>query len=385
MRGLALFSLLMLAAGAFSTAQEPPPYQIDSILSLTGSGAFNGKTESQALGVLESFVNGTGGISGRPIKIAVVDDQTNPAVAVQLANELIAKHATVILGPAFTATCSAVAPLVTAGPLTYCLSPGVHPAPGSFMFSANPSTSSIVNSEIRYVRARGWTRVAFMLSTDATGQDLWEQYESVLALPEYKTLQTVAKQVFNPTDLSVSAQLASIKNAQPQVLFTGVSGTAFGTVLRGLHEAGLDVPVIAPSSNMHLDQMAQYNGILPATLLIGSSRGAVIEPNADPRVKQAQTAFFAAMKRAGITPSNANVVWDAVTIVVDALRHLGTNVTAAQLRDYIGGLQNWTGIDGPYDFRRFPQRGIGDDGSIMYTWSPAKSEFTLASKPQGRL
>jgi hypothetical protein len=123
------------------------------------------------------------------------------------------------------------------------------------------------------------------------------------------------------------------------VLITGVSGTAFGTVLCGVHDAGLDVPVISLGSNMTLKQMAQFNGILPRELHFGCSRGAVIEPNA----------------------------------------------TATQLRDYIGGLQNWIGIDGAYDFHRIPQRGIGDDGAILNAWSAAKSDFTVASKPQGRL
>ena len=386
MRIVALVALLALAAGGRSAAQEPQPYQIDAILSLTGSGAFIGKTEAQSLGVIETLANAAGGINGRPVKFAVVDDETNPQVALQLANQLIAKHATVILGPGLTATCSAVQPLVTSGPLDYCLSPGIHPRPGSFMFSANASTADIMSSEIRYCREHGWTRLAFILTTDASGQDLGEQIDAVLAVPENKGLQTVARAVFNPADISVGAQIANIKNAQPQVLITGVSGTAFGTVLRGVHDAGLDVPLISLSSNMHLEQMAQYTGILPRQLLFGSSRGAVIEPNADRRVKQAQTAFFAAFQHAGIAPSNGHSVpWDSVAIVIDGLRHLGTTATAAQLRDYIGGLQNWTGIDGAYDFRRIPQRGIGDAGTIIYVWSPTKSEFTVASKPQGRL
>lgn len=381
----ALLLVLLFAGSTCSVAQDQASYEINAILSMTGFGAFTGKTQSSSLAVFEGVTNANGGINGRRIKINFLDDQSNPQIAVQLVNQLIAKHAAVILGPAFTATCSAVQALLAVGPVAYCLSPGVHPSGGSFLFSANPGTASIVATEMRFAREHGWTRLALMLTTDATGQDLGEQIDKVLEAPENKQMHVVARQVFNASDISVAAQISNIRNAQPQMLFVGVSGTPFATVLRAVQEAGLDVPIIAPSANMHLDVMAQYTSILPHQLFFGSSRGAVAETAAEARVRHAQAAFVTAMTRAGSSPSNGNVVWDAAQIVVDALRHYGPSATAVQIRDYIASLRNWTGIDGTYDFRQLPQRGIGDDGTIIYTWNPAASQFKLASKPEGRL
>jgi len=382
--GVLGFALALVVCASSSFAQEGP-LEIDAILPLTGQGAFIGKAEQQSLGVLEAMINTSGGIKGRAIKFAVVDDTSNPQVALQLASQIIAKHATVIIGPGLTANCSAVLPLLANGPFDYCLAPGIHPPAGSYMFSANASTVDDIRTEIRYARLRGWTRLGFIATTDASGQDIGQQVDEALALPENRGIQLVARQVFSPTDLSVTAQIQVIKSANPQVLIAGMSGTPFGTVLRAAHDVGLDVPVIALSSNMHLEQMTQYGSFLPRELLFGSSRGAVFEPRADPRVKAAQTAFFDAFKRAGIVISNGHSVpWDAVQIIVDGLRHLGPTATPAQLRDYVNGV-HFTGIDGSYDFHAVPQRGLGDTGTIIYTWNPAQKDFTIASKPRGEI
>jgi branched-chain amino acid transport system substrate-binding protein len=377
--GVAAMSLF-----AAPVAAQNAPLEINAILSLTGSGAFIGKSEQQSLQVLEKMTNVSGGIKGRPIKFVVVDDGTNPAVALQLATGIAAKGGQIIVGPGLTATCSSVLPILVKGPFDYCLAPGVHPSSGSFMFSANTGTADLIATELRFARGRGWTRVALMLTTDASGQDIGSQIDGALALPENKSIRIVARQVFGPTDISVGAQMQNIKSGDPQVLIAGTSGTPFGTLLRGAHDAGLDVPIISLSSNMHTEQMSEYGSILPKQIFFVSSRGAVQEPQADAKVKAAQQAFFEAFKRANIVVSNGHTVpWDAVNIIIYALRHIGPNATAEQLRAYVANLKSYDGIDGPYDFHAVPQRGIGDRGSIMYAWDPSQKDFVIASKPRG--
>ncbi len=110
------------------------------ILPMTGSAAFLGKEESAALGVAETTVNKAGGISGRPIKFAIQDDQSNPTVSLQLATAIIASKAPIMIGSSITASCAAIAPLMKDGPIDVCLSPGLHPAEGSYVFLPCPSS-----------------------------------------------------------------------------------------------------------------------------------------------------------------------------------------------------------------------------------------------------
>jgi branched-chain amino acid transport system substrate-binding protein len=367
-------------------AQEAP-FEINVILALTGAAAFIGKSEQQSLQFIEAITNKAGGIKGRPIKFVIVDDQSNPQVSVQLANQLISKGAPVILGPTFTSTCLAVSAIVAkSGPVEYCFSPSVTPPSGGFAYSASVATHDDLIAILRFFREKGWTRVALMTTTDASGQQAEQYFDEALTRPENKALRQVAREHFNPADLSVTAQAERIKAANPQAMVGWTAGTATGTLLRGLHDAAIDVPIVAGNGNMIHAQLQQYESFLPAQLYFAGRRALVADPSVPANIRRAQQAYFDAFKAAGTKPNIANTLsWDPALIVIDAFREKGLNATAAQINDYIQHLSRWTGINGTYDFRSGSQRGVGIDAVVMDRWDPAAKEFVVVSKPGGAL
>jgi len=107
-----LFASVLAAAvlvAAASSARAADPYEINVILSLSGPVSFVGSTQMQALKALETHVNRTGGIGGRPVSFVFADDQSSPQTAVQLARGLIAKGIPILMGPSGPASCSAIA------------------------------------------------------------------------------------------------------------------------------------------------------------------------------------------------------------------------------------------------------------------------------------
>ncbi len=189
--GRVLLAALALAgvAGASMPARaaDTTPYEMYSVQSLSGFGAFIGAAQKDTLQRLEISVNRSGGIKGRPIHFNFFDDQTNPQVAVQLVNGILAKNSTVLVGPGLTAPCLAVMPLVQGKMVQWCASPGIHPDKESYSFSSAASTTDLVRAFVRYFRGRGITRLAVIVPTDATGQDADKNLATVLALPENKT------------------------------------------------------------------------------------------------------------------------------------------------------------------------------------------------------
>jgi branched-chain amino acid transport system substrate-binding protein len=376
-----------------SIAAVPPaalgasPYEIDVIVSLTGSAALSGSQEAQSLAVLENVVNTSGGIAGRPIKFVVADDQSSPQVAVQIATSVIAKKVAVLLGASLTTTCNAIAPLlVKTGPVQYCFAPGMNPPTGGYAFTASVGARDLVALACRYFRERGWLRLGMLMATDATGQELDRQFAAVLARPENQALHVVAHEHFNVNDISATAQLARIKAQAPQVLVVWAIGTPFGTALHGMRDVGLDVPVLASAGDMTYEQMEQYAGFLPKAIYFPRSGAATLGGlSDDPAVRRAQLRYFTALQAAHIRPSYPNgLSWDPAMIVVDALRHLGPQASPRRLRDYIANLHGWAGIDGIYDFRTGDQRGLGENAALLYTWDPSKKEFIAATKQGGR-
>ena len=208
-----------------ATAQTSTPFEIDAITSLTGPSAFVGQGTQQALAAVESIVNKAGGINGRRLAFVLHDDQSDPRQTVQIATELIAKKPTVILGSTYGAGCRAIFPLSTSGPVIYCMTPAVVPQPGSFDFSAGVANTDLGRAAVRYFRMRGWTRLATITATDATGQDNDRAIDEILALPENAGVTLAAREHFTITDLTVDAQLARIKSSAAQALIIGTAGT----------------------------------------------------------------------------------------------------------------------------------------------------------------
>jgi branched-chain amino acid transport system substrate-binding protein len=376
---------------AFSTVQpaslraaDVAPYEINMILSTTGPAAVAGIPISKGMKVFEDMVNAGGGIEGRPLKLVILDDQSSPQVAVQLANGLIAKKVPVILGPMSTASCSAVAALTDkGGPLTYCVTPFIEPAAGSFVFAGGPATADAAAVVLRYYRERGMTRFAMLNATDGSGQALDKAFEQAFQLPENKTIGLVAHQHFSPGDTSTSAQIAQIKTANPQVLISWMIGAPFATALRGAHDGGLDIPVVTNGANMSAGYMTQLASFLPKEVDF-AAYASYPQVAMSKGIAAAQTAQNRAFEAAHSKPDgNAIGAWDLALIVVDALRHLPSNPSSDQVRTYIDKLHDFAGTNAVYDFRKYPQRGLGREGQVIARYDAATNDFLPMSKPGG--
>jgi branched-chain amino acid transport system substrate-binding protein len=379
----AAFAACLLAKAAIAAAQ---PVEIPVVLPLTGGAAFLGQGERSSLLIAEKVINNEGGVGGAPVHFAFHDDQSSPQVAVQLAAQIKAQQPPIILGSAIVAMCNAMAPVMRDGPVMYCFSPGIHPPAGSRVFTAFVSTHDTSRALVRYYRGRGLTRLGLITSTDASGQDGRLSFEDALKLPENAGMKIVASTQFNPTDVSVAAQVQQIKAAGAQAVIAWTSGSPMGTVLRGLVQAGVDVPVGTTDANMTNAQMQQYAAFLPTEMLFMSTQWPPhpAEIRLDPRVVTAQEPMFAAYAAAGVTPDIAVAhAWDPAMLAVAALRKLGREASAEQVRAYIAGVTDWAGINGVYDFVHVPQRGLDEYGAVVTRWQPDKRAWTIVSKPGG--
>jgi branched-chain amino acid transport system substrate-binding protein len=378
--------LIPLAAAAWWPAQAAEPYQINVVMPLSGSGAFLGQGEKKALELLEKSVNDAGGIKGRKLQFVYHDDQSRPQVGVQLASGIVAKKPAILLGSSLVAVCRAISPLVkNGGPVQYCFSPGLHPPPGSFAFTASVSTYDLAELAIRYFRQKGWTRLGFLFSADATGQDAENGFKKILAMPENKDMKVVANAHFNITDVSVAAQIESIKAAKPQAFVAWSTGTPIATVFHGMIQANFDVPMATTDGNMTYQQMKNYASFLPKQLYIPAGQYVIRDPSLVPAaVAKEQAEFYRIFDAAGVKPDEpSELAWQPARIIVHALQTLGPDASAEQIRNFIAHLKNYPSIDGMLDFEKVPQRGLDVSNAVMTLWDPKKQVWEAVSKPGG--
>jgi branched-chain amino acid transport system substrate-binding protein len=78
-----------------------------------------------------------------------------------------------------------------------------------------------------------------------------------------------------------------------------------------------------------------------------------------------------------------SLAWDPALILTTALRKVGTNATPEQLRAYLANMRGVAGVNGTYDFRRVPQRGLDDRAVVIIRWNEANSTWVPASKVGG--
>ena len=232
----------------------------------------------------------------------------------------------------------------------------------------------------------GWTKIATLNNTDATGQANDKAVDEVMALPENKDVKLVEREHFNPTDISVAAQIERIKASGAQAIVAGVTGSPAATVFKGMVQAGLDIPVAPTSGNEVFAQMEQWADFLPKGLVMGSALFPEHDGvwKLDPRVEAAQHQMYAALKEHGLKADNiVATCWDAGLIVVAALQALGPDATGEQVRNYIANLTDFAGIDGIYDFKANPERGLGADSAIVVRYDAKAKAWAWLTQPGG--
>jgi branched-chain amino acid transport system substrate-binding protein len=227
-------------------------------------------------------------------------------------------------------------------------------------------------------------KVALLTSTDASGQDGETVALEDLKMPEFRDLQLVANEKFAVGDLTVNAQMARIKAAGAEAIDAWTTGTPFGTVLRSMNETGWDGIMMTNAGNLNKSQMEQYAQFIPRQLLFAAPpfMATGIIPG---RIRLARATFLDVMHQANIgTPDQTQTIaWDPMLIMLDAFRHIGTNATSTQLRDYMLKLHDFVGVNGVYDFRRGDQRGLDPSSGVVARWDKANGEFITLSKPGG--
>lgn len=379
-----------LACAALAFAVPSPlraagPYEIDVIEALTGPSSFAGRAQAAALEPLAALVNQAGGIAGRPIRFVVHDDESNPQIALVLMNQILAKHPPFVLGPSDAGSCNAVFPLVARnGPLVYCMSGAVNPPPGDYDYSADVASMDITVAGMRYLRLRGWRRIALITTTDATGQLYDQAIAAALARPENRGVTLVDHEHFSPTDLNVGAQVARIKASGAQVLIDGTAGTPTGTLFRALTDLALRIPVATGNGNASYVEMQQYRSFLPPELYFFGFLCLSPDEVSDRGVRDALHAYFTALRGAGIHPDGLqSSSWDPAQIMLAALRAVGLDASAAQVRAYVENLHGFVGANGRYDFRKTPRRGLDDANVVIARWDAARDGWTAMSRPGG--
>ncbi len=362
-----------------ATRAQPGPFEINVLLSLTGTYANLGNTEKKMLESMEPFVNKHGGIKGQPIHFVIYDDQSSPQTGLQLATQLIAKHVQAILGSDVGGICSAISPLLTNGPVLFCISPTITPKAGSYVFVNGIDNTNQALGMVQFFNHRGWKRLAVITPIDSTGQGLDQHLTEVMASKEAAGMTLVSTEHYNPADINIDAVMSRVKASGPQAIVLWAVGNAFGTAIHAMQNVGLDVPVGTTSGNAGIDGLKQFASFMPKDMFVDGSAYLAPSPSDAPGVKEQVQEFFEAMKPSGVTIDYlTGTAWDPAMIFISAWRKLGTDATAQQIRTFIASQKAYAGIAGIHDFTDGSQRGLNVSAVLITRWNANTAAFSAA-------
>jgi branched-chain amino acid transport system substrate-binding protein len=131
-------------------------------------------------------------------------------------------------------------------------------------------------------------------------------------------------------------------------------------------------------------QLNGYEAFLPKSLMFPGILGMTPLASSSAGVKAAQREYFAAYAKDNLKPDLPGALsWDPTHLLLDAYKAIGWNATSDQLRSWIVSQKAWAGVNGIYDFAKFPQRGIGPDSCVISRWDPKAHDFVAISGPGG--
>jgi branched-chain amino acid transport system substrate-binding protein len=244
----------------------------------------------------------------------------------------------------------------------------------------------MMQAVLNFLKAKGWTRVVAITSTDASGQDGWNQLQNDVKLPQNQGIEVVDHETFGVEDVSVSAQLTRIATFKPQAIIAWSTGSPIATVFKGLMQSGLQkVPVLTTNGNETYTQMHSYASFLPQQLYFPSPQFAAVDDLAPGPAKTTVQAFFSAFAKQGIKAHIPYAqAWDVGNILINALKHVGLKASPEQIRQYIdNSMEGYVGVLGTYHFSPTDHRGLDVSGIWITRWDQSKDNWVPVSGAGG--
>jgi branched-chain amino acid transport system substrate-binding protein len=361
-------SLVVAAVGVLALLQaaHAEEFKVGAIASLTGPAAGFSKDYADGMKAYVDAWNARGGINGQKVGFQLVDDETNPVNAVNLYRQLSTDPTIKVVwfggssnsGMAMKALASELkVPVVSGGGLDKLGLPA-----DPYFFKIVPGTKDFMARVVGWAKANNMKRIATINATDAYGQSEAGYFKD---LGKAAGLTVVAAETFTLTDTNFNVQLTKIRNAKPDMVYNGGTGTPGLLIFKQYKQLGITTPLVVSQAAIN---KAFFDGVGDKALVEGmltptnrSQLGAALSGESGKMYKQLSDTIG----RPG-TLMNA-FGWDSGIITEWAIKN--SDGTREGIRAALDKAKDVGGINGPLSFT--PDNHIGQDhrGIVMMKYS----------------
>ena len=330
-----------VACGEPDEAQQPVPFRVGVMESLTGVGETYGTVASQSKQMAADEINAAGGINGRPLELVVEDSQCSAQGAVAAYTKLTdVDGIKIILGTSCSSAMLGAAPLAEAD--------------GTILFSGLASNADIAKagdyifrtqiSDVEVGIDTGdllWADGIRRLATITESTDYAEGVRrTTVAQFEARGGEVVAGEYYASDITDFRTQLSKLFDAGPDALHLAPqSEFSAGSIIKQAREMGFDGPIYAETVSV---------GTTALDIAGESATGMkAITADLDPDNAKAQEVLASFRERYDyITlPWHLGSAYDNVYIAAECLNQTGDDQDADGFRDCMYGI-TWSGAIG---------------------------------------
>src|SRR2546430_16454925 len=259
------------ASGGSSSGSGSGPIMIAVVDAQSGSSSDLGQFEYRGVKLAADQANAAGGVDGRKITLALLDDQGDPTVGTELARKIASQGDVAMLGTAESAVTLAMAPIlqsehipnITSGQSTKLLAVG-----SPYLFLNGPTGLTYDSTLARYlVRTKGDKKFALLTNNDSYGAG---EHDAFLSSPKSLGITPVADKVVPQDQTNMTPALTAIRGKNPQVLFIGAEEAQSGLTVKQARALGMTA-VIAEGAPAGTPLYLSTAGVAHANRTIVSS------------------------------------------------------------------------------------------------------------------
>ena len=371
-KGRAIWTALILMislALIFSCTKEKEPYKVGAVFSVTGRASFLGEPEKKTAEMIAEAINKVGGINGHPLELVIYDDESDETKCVLAVKRLLKKdQVPVIIGPSLSGNTLAVVKVMNDAkvPLVSCAASNKIVTPvvdRKWIFKVPQSDTHAVEKIYDYLLKNGINKIAIMSVSTGFGAS---GREELLRLAPQVGIEILADERYGPKDTDITAQLTRIRGTDAQAIVNWSVGPTQVLAVKNWHDLGM--------TNIPFYQSHGFGSRRNIKLAAGTAEGVLCPlgrvniPNLVPEdhpQKKVIMLYNKAFQEKFNEPlsSFGGHAWDALNLVIDALRAVGPDT--AKIRDYVETRTNFIGQHGVFNFSPTDHNGLTKEAFEM--------------------
>ncbi len=357
--GLAAAVAAAMLAPAAPVRGQGAPIKIAVITAVTGPGSSLGKPEQDTARMLQTQWTAAGGVAGRPVQIITYDSETDPTKAVLLVKKAVTEdNALAVVGGTTSPESQAIADYAMQAEVPFmslAASTSLTVPTRRWVFQTPQRNALAAQKAMEYLAATGVKTFAFLYRNDDFGQDGLVGMRT-FARPRGMTI--VDTEPFAATDTDLSPQVARARAKNPGAMVVWSTPPTASIAAKNIRQLGMRVPIVeshgvANRAFISLAGPAADGVVFPSGKLLVAGQLPAGDPQKALLEKYARD--FEAANRYGASTFGGHA-FDGLTILADALRHVGAD--RGKIRDYVEHLRGFIGTGGVFNMSPENHNGL---------------------------